>query len=78
MSVLWNEEKNDYLVPIKVLRQWDSISSCLFVLCIDKLSHMIIEIVDRSEWESMKAGRSGSVISHLMFADDVPLFWQSR
>lgn len=49
----------------------------LLVLCLDKLSHLILEVVEEGSWKPLKAGRNGPLISHLMFADDLLLFGQA-
>ncbi|GAU35481.1 hypothetical protein TSUD_384360 [Trifolium subterraneum] len=49
-------------------------SPYLFVLCMDKLSHMISQAVDGGKWVGIRAGRAGPIISHLMFADDLLLY----
>lgn len=48
-------------------------SPYLFVLCIDKLSHMILDSIDDNQWDCLKIGR-GPKISHMMFADDLIIF----
>jgi hypothetical protein len=52
-------------------------SPYLFVLCMDKLSHLIAEATETGKWKPMRAGRNGPYISHLMFADDLLLFGQA-
>ncbi|XP_061346756.1 uncharacterized protein LOC133292365 [Gastrolobium bilobum] len=54
--------------------QGDPISPYLFVLRMDKLSHLIAEAVSNKRWKLMRVGRHGPLISHLMFADDLVLF----
>lgn len=44
------------------------------MLCLEKLTHFIAEAVEDGHWQSMRAGRNGPFISHLMFADDLLLF----
>jgi len=39
-----------------------------------KLSHIIDDQVEANYWKPMRAGRSGPLISHLLFADDLLLF----
>ena len=43
-------------------------------LCMDKLSHLMVDKVSNGKWTLIRVGRSGPNISHLMFADDVLLF----
>lgn len=68
------KKKEDYFKPKKGLRQGDLISSYLCVLCIDKLSHMIIEKNDNGRWKSMKSSKIGLFISHILFSHDLLLF----
>lgn len=77
-NVLWNGSKSDYFSPECGVRQGDPISPYLFVMCLDKLSHIISDAVDRGEWRPLKAGRLGPSISFLMFADDLLLFGQAN
>lgn len=56
------------------LRQGDPISSYLFVLCMQNLSHMICEKIEGGSWIGMKTVKSGPSISHLMFVDEILLF----
>ncbi|MCH88382.1 ribonuclease H, partial [Trifolium medium] len=59
--------------------QGDPMSPYLFVLGMDKLSHIISDEIDSGKWKRkpMKAGRNGPSISHIMFADDILLFGQA-
>lgn len=43
----------------------------------DKLLHLIEHEVHSKNWKSMKLGRKGSRISHLMFVDDLLLFGEA-
>lgn len=49
-------------------------SPYLFVLCMDKLTHLILDVVDKGGWIPIKDGRHGPTASHLMFVDDLLLF----
>jgi hypothetical protein len=76
-NVLWNGNRTEFFSPQCGVRQGDPMSPYLFVLCMDKLSHIIAESIDKGEWKPMRAGRHGLVISHLMFADDLLIFGQA-
>jgi hypothetical protein len=76
-NVLWNGSRSDFFPPYCGVRQGDPMSPYLFVLCMDKLSHLIAEAVEDGQWKPMRAGRNGPLISHLMFADDLLLFSQA-
>ena len=56
------------------IRQGDPLSPYLFVICMDRLSHIIADQVDAQYWKPKRAGRYGPQISHLLFADDLLLF----
>lgn len=74
MRTIWNEQNGDFFNLKKGLRQGDPLSPYLFILCIDKLSHMIMDIMERREWNGMVVGKEGPKMSHLMFSDDLILF----
>lgn len=71
---IWNKQKGDFFNLKKGIRQGDTLSLYLFVLCLDKLSHMIMDIMEKREWDGMKVGNNGPKVSHLMFSDDLILF----
>lgn len=73
-SVLWNGEVSGDFHPSRGIRQGAPLAPYIFVLCMEKLSHMIVDSVHDRAWIPIKAGRSGPVISHLIFADDLLLF----
>lgn len=49
-------------------------SPYLFVLCMDKPSHLIHDTVDSKSWPFLKNGNKDPRVSHLMFVDDFILF----
>ncbi|GKV33503.1 hypothetical protein SLEP1_g42009 [Rubroshorea leprosula] len=57
--------------PSKGLRQGDPLSPYLFILCLEFLSLHIQQDVQNGHWKVAKLGRSGPIISHLFFADDL-------
>ena len=40
----------------------------------DKLCHLIYDVVDEKRWIPLKFGKNGLLISYLMFVDDLVLF----
>jgi hypothetical protein len=76
-NVKWNGTRAEYFRPQRGIRQGDPISPYLFVLCMDKLSHIILQAVEEGKWEGIKVGKNGPMISHLMFADDLLLFGEA-
>lgn len=66
ISVLWNGSTWHPFTPKRGLRQRDSLSLYLFVLCSEKLSHLIMEKVFEREWVGIKASRDGPSFSHFV------------
>lgn len=71
MAVLWNGRMKEEFKPSRGLRQgacrrW--LSPYLFVLCIEKLSHLINLKVRNGRWKTVKSGQSCPPISQLFFA----------
>ncbi|KAF7830019.1 reverse transcriptase [Senna tora] len=72
--VLWNGDKTNGFRPSRGIRQGDPISPYIFVLCMERLAHLIQEKVSRGRWKPIGLGRTGPKVSHLFFADDLILF----
>lgn len=66
MKILWNGGMSSALTPSRGIRQGDSLSPYLFVLCMDRLTHVIKDAITDNTWKPVKLGRSG--LSHLFFA----------
>lgn len=49
MKVIWNGQKGEYLKLKKGLRHVDLLSQYLFVLCIDRLSRMIMVVMEKKD-----------------------------
>jgi hypothetical protein len=77
MKMLWNGEALDSFSPQRGIRQGDPISPYLFVLCIERLSHLINLAVEHELWDPIKLARDGLQLSHLVFADDLVLLGEA-
>ncbi|MCH82717.1 putative ribonuclease H protein, partial [Trifolium medium] len=77
-NVKWHGARADYFRPQRGIRQGDPISPYIFVLCMYKLSHLITQAVEEGRWKTLRAGRNGPMVSHLMFADDLLLFGEAN
>ncbi|MDV3157560.1 MAG: reverse transcriptase family protein, partial [Candidatus Phytoplasma australasiaticum] len=77
LALIWNNEQLDWITPSRGIRQGDAISPYLFVLCIERLSHLIRNTVRTGKWKGVKLARHGPVLSHLFFADDMVLFTEA-
>ncbi|XP_061350094.1 uncharacterized protein LOC133295304 [Gastrolobium bilobum] len=74
MNVLWNGACTKEFRPTRGLRQGDPLSPYLFVLCMERLAHLISQAVDHMRWKPVRIKRGAPQISHLFFADDLLLF----
>nr|KYP34983.1 Putative ribonuclease H protein At1g65750 family [Cajanus cajan] len=61
-------------VPNRQMRQGDPISPYIFVLCMERLFHLIEIAVNHQLWKPIRISRGGPKIAHLAFADDLLLF----
>lgn len=55
-NVMWNGVQSEFFRPQRGIRQGDPISSYLFVLYMDKLSHLIEYEVRKKKWKVIKMG----------------------
>ena len=77
LNVLWNGNRTGEFCPARGVRQGDPLSPYVFILCMDKLSHIISDTVEKKLWNPMRVGTNGPAISHLMFADDLLLLGEA-
>lgn len=78
MRVLWNGEALEESVPTRGIRQGDPISPYLFVLCLERLFHLIDIAVEDHHWNPFPTSLRGPKVSHLAFADDLLLFAEAN
>ncbi|CAL9233674.1 unnamed protein product, partial [Arabidopsis halleri] len=74
MSLLWNGERTDSFKPLRGLQQGDPLSPYLFVLCMERLCHLIERAVTDKRWKPISLSQRGPKLSHMCFADDLILF----
>lgn len=72
--LLWNGEPTESFTPGRGIHQGDPLSPYIFVLCLERLSHLINCKVEPEVWKPIALSHRGPYISHLFFADDVILF----
>lgn len=74
MQILWNGEKTEQFTPSSGIRQGDPLSPYLFVLCLERLCHLIDVSVAGKNWKPISISQGGPKLSHICFADDLILF----
>lgn len=74
MHIQWNRKISSPFFPSQSFRKEDPLSSYLFVICLERLSHSIFDVLDWNLWKLIKLSKNGSGLSHLLFADDLVLF----
>lgn len=77
LSINWNGETLEEIAPTRGIRQGDPMSPYIFVLCIERLSQMIIEAEKKGKWKGVRLSRNGPSLTHLFFADDMILFGEA-
>jgi len=77
-SVLWNGNKLTSFKPTHGLRQGDPLSPYLFILCMEKLSLVINNVVLQGNWDPIRMSATSPHLSHLLFADDVLIFSKAK
>ncbi|KAL6228109.1 hypothetical protein ACLB2K_002063 [Fragaria x ananassa] len=76
-SFVVNGEVRGMVQPQRGLRQGDSISPYLFLLCAEAFSRLIMEAEARGHLHGVKIYPRAPTISHLLFADDSFVFFRA-
>lgn len=66
MTILWNIEKTEAFKPSRGLRQGDPLSPYLFVLCLERLCHMVDRSMAMGDWKPICLSRGGPKHSHIV------------
>ena len=74
-KVLWHGSLTDEFKPTRGIRQGDPLSPYIFVLCMERLSHLIEEALGTGALVFASSG--GPPLSHLFFADDLIVFGEA-
>ena len=77
-SIIINEEAHGSIVPSWELRQGDTLSSYLFLLCTEAFSALIEEANNNNALTGISICRGSLKVTHLFFADDSLLFYKAE
>jgi len=75
-SMLVNGKVTSQIIPVRGLRQGDSLSPYLFIIYVEGLSALIRKAEVRDQINGIKICNKAPIISHLLFADDCFLFFR--
>ena len=73
MLILWNGKNWIGLSQQGGFVQGDAMSPYLFVLYMEKLGHIINQVVNAGKWKPIKLSKKAPHLSHLFFPNDLLL-----
>lgn len=77
LQTLWKGEPMEAFHPSRGIRQGDPFSIYLYVICMERLAHLIDREVTLGEWKPIRTSRNGPPISNLAFVGDLLLFGEA-
>lgn len=77
-SILINGELQGYVTPSRGIKQGDPLSLYLFLFYAERLSSLLQKANEAHQMRGLLSCHKGVCISHLMFANDRPLFCEAK
>ncbi|GAA0184787.1 hypothetical protein LIER_32075 [Lithospermum erythrorhizon] len=77
-SFLINGALRGYVQPTRGIHQGDPLSSYFFLLCVERLTCMLLRAEERKALNGIKIARNCLSISHILFADDTVIFCRAN
>lgn len=77
-SILLNGSAFEHFTPERGIRQGDPLSPFLFILCLEVVSRLLGQYENLAVIHGVPVCRYATPISHLMFADDLILFFRAN
>lgn len=75
--VLVNGVRKEPIIPSRGLRQGDSFSLYIFLLCIDGIVNLLNYSLMEKSLKGINVCQGAPVINHLLFTDDSLIFWEA-
>ena len=77
-TMLFNDSYIGPIIPGRGLRQGNSLSPYLFILCVEGLSYLIRRDINSSVLHGVKIFRNAPIISHVFFSDYSFFFFRAN
>ena len=77
VSILWNGQTSPTFCPTRGIRQGNPLSPYIFILCLNHLSLALDQALHSKQLSPIQVGRCPITFNHILFADDIFLFFQA-